>query len=132
MVHMPKANPGTFADLTLFAREPLRPTMERLRAMILEIHPEACELVRLGHRAATYGLGPKKMVEGYAYILPYSGWVNLGFFRGAALADPEGMLKGTGVSMRHVRMDSIEDTENPAVRELIKAALAERRHKLGV
>ena len=45
-------------------------------------------MVRLGEPAATYGLGPKKNTEGYAYIMPHAKWINLGFFRGAALPDP--------------------------------------------
>ena len=48
----------------------LHALMRRLRALILELDPKACEVVRLGDRAATYGLGPKKMSEGYAYIKP--------------------------------------------------------------
>ena len=128
---MPTANLGAFEDLVQIAKEPLRPIMARLRAVILEVHPEACESVRLGHRAATYGLGPKKMVEGYAYILPCSAWVNLGFFRGTALADRGGLLGGTGKRMRHVRIRSINDAGTPAVRELIEEALAERRRSLG-
>ena len=129
---MAKAQIGTFEDLVLIAREPLRPIMERLREIILQIDPEACESVRLGHRAATYGLGPKKMVEGYTYILPCRSWVNLGFFRGTTLEDPEGLLRGTGTRMRHVRMRTIEDTQAPAVRVLVEEALAERRQSLGI
>lgn len=132
MVRMARAEHGTFGDLVLIAREPLRPIMESLREIILEIHPETIELVRLGHRAATYGLGPRKMAEGYAYILPCRSWVNLGFFRGTTLEDPEGLLRGTGAKMRHVRMRTIEDTEAPAVRRLIEKALAERRQSLGI
>ena len=132
MVRMAKAECSTFEDLVLIAREPLRPIMKSLREIILEIHPEACELVRLGHRAATYGVGPRKMVEGYAYVLPCRSWVNLGFFRGTTLEDPDGMLRGTGARMRHVRMRTIEDTAAPAVRGLIETALAERRQSLGV
>ena len=100
--------------------------------MILQIDPEACEVVRLGDRAATYGCGPRKMIDGYAYILPYRSWVNLGFYRGASLADPEKLLEGTGVRMRHVKMRSVEDVQRPGVRGLIREACAERRAALGL
>ena len=50
----------------------------------------------LGERAATYGFGPKKMSDAYAYILPYTNWFNLGFYRGADLPNPHGLLEGTG------------------------------------
>ena len=75
---MPEAKLGQFDDLVRLSNEPLEPIVERLRAVILEIHPDACEVVRLGDRAATYGCGPRKMIDGYAYILPYGSWVNLG------------------------------------------------------
>lgn len=128
---MAKAKLGSFEDLLPLAKKPLRPIMTRLRALVFEIHPDSCEVVRLGDRAATYGLGPTKMLDGYAYILPYTTWVNLGLYRGTELPDPEGLLVGTGTKMRHIKMRSIEDAERPAVRELIEEALAERRKALG-
>lgn len=118
---------GEFDDLIGMAAEPLRPVMRRLREIILEIHPDACEVVRLGDRAATYGCGPRKMIEGYAYIMPFRAWVNLGFFRGSGLSDSQGLLEGTGVKMRHVKMRSIEDVERAGVRQLIKDARTERK-----
>jgi hypothetical protein len=87
--------------------------------------------VRLGDRAATYGLGPKKMSEGYAYILPHTRWVNLGFYKGAELDDPRGLLEGTGAKMRHVKVRSVDEAGKPAVRALIEAALKERQAALG-
>ena len=105
--------------------------MERLRALILEIHPQVCEVVRLGEKAASYGCGPRKMIEGYAYIMPFRSWVNLGFFRGTSLADPQGLLEGTGAKLRHVKIRSLDDAEQPGVRELIEEAFAERRATLG-
>lgn len=71
------------------------------------------------------------MIDGYAYIMPQRSWVNLGFFRGAVLADPECLLEGTGVRMRHVKMRSIQDTNRAGVRELIQAACAERSSATG-
>lgn len=67
------------------------------------------------------------MIDGYAYIMPQRSWVNLGFFRGASLPDPHGLLEGTGVGLRHVKMRSRQDTERPGVRELIESACTERR-----
>ena len=104
----------------------------RLREVILEGFPEAVEVVRLGDRAANYGVGPKKMSESHVYVMPQKEYVNLGFFHGAALPDPEGLLEGTGAKMRHVKVRSVEDAGSPAVRGLIAAALEERRAALGV
>jgi hypothetical protein len=128
---MPETKFGQFDDLLQIASGPLRPVMERLRALILEVHPQACEVVRLGEKAASYGCGPRKMIEGYAYIMPFRSWVNLGFFRGTSLVDPQGLLEGTGAKLRHVKIRSLEDAERRAVRELIEEAHAERRAALG-
>ncbi len=121
---------GQFSDLLLIASEPLRPVMDQLRTLILEIDPEACEVVRLGEKSATYGCGPRKMIEGYAYIMPFRSWVNLGFFRGTSLVDPNSLLEGTGAQLRHVKVRSIGDAIRPGIRELLAGAYAERRAAL--
>ncbi|MDJ0961943.1 MAG: DUF1801 domain-containing protein [Acidimicrobiia bacterium] len=128
---MTGATIGTFAELLDLAEEAMRPIAERLRTLVFEIDPESVEVVRLGDRAATYGVGPKKMSEGYAYVLPYSNWVNLGFYRGADLPDPDGLLEGTGARMRHVKIRSIADADTPAIRTLIRAAITERESAVG-
>ena len=130
IIGMSTAKLGHFDDLIQLANAPLRPIMERLRSIILEIDPEVCQVVRLGDRAATYGCGPRKMIEGYSYIMPFANWVNLGFFRGASLADPQNLLAGSGKKMRHVKIRSLEDAERPGVRQLIVDACAERRSAL--
>ena len=122
---------GTFDDLMDQAVPERRPVARRLREMVLDVDPEATEVVRLGDNAATYGLGPKKMSEGYAYIMPHMNWVNLGFYNGAALDYPAGLLEGTGKKLRHVKVLSMEDAEKPVLRSLVAAALAERKKALG-
>jgi hypothetical protein len=128
---MAEARFGTFEDLMAAAVPEMRPIARRLREIIAEIDPEAVEVVRLGDGAATYGLGPKKMSEGYAYIMPYKQWVNLGFYMGATLPDPAAIMEGTGKKLRHVKVRSVEDAGRPAIRALIEAALAERNQALG-
>ena len=55
----PKPKIGTFQDLLDITNDDLKSTAVRLRQMVLGVHPETCEVVRLGDRAATYGVGPK-------------------------------------------------------------------------
>lgn len=133
---MSTARLGTFEDLleggAPDAAPHVAPVARALRAVILAGFPGAVEVVRLGDRAATYGLGPKKMTEAYVYVAPQRGHVNLGFFHGVGLPDPEGLLEGTGKRLRHVKVRSVAGAERPAVRALIDAALAERRAALGV
>ena len=124
---MPLARFGMFEDLLEMTAEPLRPVAVALCDAIMRLHPEVSEVVRLGERAATFGVGPKKMSEGYAYILPHPRWINLGFFRGASLPDYEGLLEGTGAAMRHVKIHSLEEARWPELLALLAAALEERR-----
>ena len=130
MTEVARARFGSFDDLLSLSEEPLRPVVSALKAMVLDVHADACEVVRLGDRAATYGVGPRKMTDGYVYILPHAAWVNLGFYRGADLPDPEALLEGTGARMRHVKIRSVDDARRPAVRTLVAAAYAERRDAL--
>ena len=53
-----------------------------------------------------------------AYISATDAYVNLGFFNGAALADPTGKIEGTGKSMRHVKIRSLEDLDADQVSRL--------------
>lgn len=124
---MSKAQVGTFEDLLEITEALLRPIVTVLREIVFEVDPDTCEVVRLGDRAATYGVGPRKMLDGYAYILPYKRWVNLGFYQGAELADPEGLLEGTGAKMRHVKVRSVDEAKRSAVRALVRGALERRR-----
>lgn len=122
---------GTFDELMEQAEPALRPIAIRLREVVLTVHPQAVEVVRLGDRAATYGLGPRKMSEGYCYVLPQTRWVNLGFYKGAGLPDPAGLLEGTGAQLRHVKVRTPDAAEDQALGDLLRAALSERRTALG-
>jgi hypothetical protein len=128
---MADAKLGSFDDLLEITAEAVRPIARRLREVILALDTDVVEVVRLGDRAATYGVGPKKMSEGYTYILPHAKWVNLGFYQGAFLPDPAGLVEGTGARMRHVKIRSIEGAERAEVTSLIEQALAERKEALG-
>ncbi len=118
---------GTFKDLLDISPNELKPVVEELKKIILEVDPQAVEVVRLGDRAATFGTGPKKMKQGYAYILPHKSWVNLGFFRGVELADEKNLLEGTGKNMRHIKVHTVEQAKEVAIRRLIKLAAEERK-----
>ena len=124
---MSKAKFGSFDDLLEITEESLRLIATALREIVREVDPSTCEVVRLGDRAATYGVGPRKMKDGYAYILPHKSWINLGFYQGVDLTDPQSLLEGTGAKMRHVKIRSLDDAHRPAVRALIEGAVARRR-----
>lgn len=66
------------------------------------------------------------MIDGYAYIMPFRSWVNLGFFQGTTLPDPQGLLEGTGARLRHIKLRTVAEAEQPGVRGLVEEAYAER------
>jgi hypothetical protein len=122
---------GTFDDLLALAAEEWRPVMTALRQLVRDVDPSTVEVVRLGDRAASYGVGPKKMTEAYAYVMPQAQWVNLGFYQGASLPDPDELLEGTGASLRHVKVRGMDFVTRPGLRSLLDVAVAERRRALG-
>jgi hypothetical protein len=122
---------GNFDELLDLAEAPIRPMLKRLREIITEIDPKTFEVVRLGERTATFGVGPSKMTEAYAYVMPHAKWVNLGFFKGADLADPNKLLQGTGAKLRHIKIQSIAEANSDDIRAMIKSAFAERKQAQG-
>jgi hypothetical protein len=126
---MTKAKLGTFDDLVAELPEEIETIARAARKQILEVHPDAVEIVRLGYRTATYGFG-SKMSEGYTFVSPQTAYVNLGFPFGTSLFDPQRLLEGTGRNMRHVKLRSVAGVTRS--RKLVAAALEERRNALGL
>lgn len=60
----------------------------------------------------------------------YSKWINLYFFEGDTLPDPEGLLRGEGTVVRNIKLTSADDLDNPAVKALMAEALKRARPKL--
>ena len=58
----------------------------------------------------------------FAYVNAFKAHVNVGFFHGAALADPAGLLQGTGKHMRHVKLRPGLAVDASALQALITAA----------
>ena len=56
--------------------------------------------------------------------------VNVGFFNGAALKDPAGLLEGSGKRMRHVKLKPFSDANSSAVDALIGAAYRDIKAQL--
>ncbi|MEO8597219.1 MAG: DUF1801 domain-containing protein [Candidatus Solibacter sp.] len=61
----------------------------------------------------------------FGYVNVFRSHVNVGFFQGAALADPARLLQGTGKFMRHVKLRPGTATNVAALRTLIDTAYAD-------
>ena len=66
----------------------------------------------------------------FAYVNAFTAHVNLGFFCGAALPDPEGLLEGSGKFMRHVKLRPGQLPDAAALQALVDAAYADVRQRL--
>jgi len=53
--------------------------------------------------------------------------VTFGFLRGTSLPDPARLLEGTGKNLRHVKLRTVDDLSNPALRKLIEAAARQNK-----
>jgi hypothetical protein len=58
----------------------------------------------------------------FAYVNAFTAHVNVGFFHGAALDDPAGLLEGSGRNMRHVKLRPGGEVDTAALAALIDAA----------
>jgi hypothetical protein len=81
-----------------------------------ECGDEVRELVHDGCPVACLGDAP------FGYVNVFTAHVNVGFFHGAALKDPAGLLAGTGKRMRHVKLRPGTPTNAAALRDLIEGA----------
>jgi hypothetical protein len=69
----------------------------------------------------------------FAYVNVFTSHVNVGFFQGAVLPDPAGLLQGTGRFMRHVKIRSGSATaaaDRAAIGRLIDAAYADIKSRV--
>jgi hypothetical protein len=66
----------------------------------------------------------------FAYVNAFKAHVNVGFFRGAEIADPEGLLEGTGKFMRHVKLSPARDLNATALSKLIAMAYADMKSRV--
>ena len=66
----------------------------------------------------------------FGYVDAFAAHANVGFFYGAVLEDPAGLLQGVGKRMRHVKLQWGRQTDAAALRELIKAAYRDIQQRL--
>lgn len=85
---------------------------------VLEVLHDGCPTACVGDAA-------------FAYVNAFRHHVNVGFFRGAELAEPNGLLEGTGKSMRHVKLRPDREVNATALATLINTAYIDMKKRLG-
>ena len=93
--------------------EVMRDCGDDVRELLHDGHPTAC----IGDAA-------------FAYVNAFKAHVNVGFFRGAEIADPERLLVGTGKLMRHVKLRPESDVDATALMKLIETAYLDMKGRL--
>ena len=95
---------------------PLRPVAEALRHLIIEACPGLAEAIKWGN--------PVFEQDGkVCYLAATRAYVSLGFFNGAVLSDPEGILEGTGKKMRHVKVRTMRDIRDDWFSEWVRESV---------
>jgi hypothetical protein len=93
--------------------EVMRASGNDVRELLHDGHPTAC----IGDAA-------------FAYVNAFKDHVNVGFFRGAEIADPAGLLEGTGKFMRHVKLRPEIDFNAAALMKLVETAYIDMRERV--
>jgi hypothetical protein len=98
-----------------------RTLLAKMKARI----PGAQILVYDNYNALAIGFGPSdKAGQAILSLAVMPRWVTLCFLWGVHLADPDGMLKGSGSRVRNVRLMTPEALDDPRIEALIDEALA--------
>ena len=104
------ARPGQLGELARHWFDVLRGCGADVRELLHDGHPTAC-------------VGD----AGFAYVNVFGTHLNLGFFRGAELADPDALLQGSGRFMRHVKLGPAHEVDAAALDRLVRRAHQDMR-----
>jgi hypothetical protein len=101
---------GELGEIARHWFDVIRDSGDEVRELLHDGHPTAC----VGDAA-------------FAYVNAFTAHVNVGFFRGAELPDPKGILEGSGKVMRHVKLSPEREVDWAALTMLIRAAYADMK-----
>jgi hypothetical protein len=113
---------GTFEEAVAKAGPHARQLAYQLRKLVATVTPKVVEVPWPRLRMASYGVGPKKKSEHFCYISAQKDNVNLGFYYGTELPDPQKLLRGTGKLLRHVKIREANAIRSRALRRLLEVA----------
>jgi hypothetical protein len=107
------AHSGDLGAIAQYWFEVMRNCGDDVRELLHDGHPTAC----VGDAA-------------FGYVNAFTAHVNVGFFRGAELADSSGLLEGTGRFMRHVKLRPDRPVDAKALKELIDTAYIDMKQRI--
>lgn len=86
--------------------------------------PDVTELLHDGHPTACV------TDAAFGYVNVFTAHVNIGFFHGASLEDPAGLLQGSGRFMRHVKARPGNLPDHASLQALVRAAYVDIKRRL--
>src|SRR5262249_51471144 len=96
-----------------------------LREVVLKVlAPSNESVLDVYALAMNYGFS-ERMKDQAVYIGVYTKHVNLGFYWGSRMDDPEGVLQGDGKQLRHIKITSQADLGSPIIRDYLRRAAPE-------
>lgn len=112
--------------------KPYDPAIQKLalevRSYLLTIEPRATETIYDAYNAVAIGYSfTGRLKECYCHVAVYPKHVNLGFNRGADLADPQKILQGKGSQVRHITIHDNSDLAGSYIKSLVRAAITNAR-----
>jgi len=105
----------TVAQYVLQQPEAHQQLLNELLSLIKTTAPELQESIKWGMPS----YGGKSNV---CYLAPQKNHVNLGFYEGGLLVDPDKLLEGTGAKMRHIKIRTLKDIREKPLAALIREA----------
>jgi hypothetical protein len=124
-----RENDASFAEIIAESPAAIQELARAVRDLIYDVLPQTVEVVWPRQGSVGWGTGVKKFTEQFAYPMPFKGHITLGFYHGGELPDPRGLLPEAGgrqvggtLTMRSLRITSLEQVCDPALRTLIEAA----------
>ena len=94
----------------------LREIAQTLRGLILQAVPDISESIKW----STPNYAKRGNV---CYLAANKGYINLGFFNGAGLNNPDGLIEGAGAKMRHIKVRRLEDIRPEVFASLVQEAV---------
>jgi hypothetical protein len=124
-----RENDASFTEIIAESPAAIQELARAVRDLIYDVLPQTVEVVWPRQGSVGWGTGVKKFTEQFAYPMPFKGHITLGFYHGGELPDPRGLLPEAGgrqvggtLTMRSLRITSLEQVRDPALRTLIEAA----------
>ena len=105
-------------------RGDLRPLVTTWFSRMRDLGRDVRELMHDGCPTACVG------DAAFGYVNAFTNHVNVGFFFGALLEDPAGLLEGTGKRGRHVKLRPDGRVDAAALGQLVEAAYADIRQRV--